>query len=183
MTLKSLWIISSEITIFRGYGLCHLFECSPSHVWAKIWFWCPFESRCTTHNFYALPSAQHALATETLPPKLAEVLTIVIECVNYVRNSALKHRIFKELCNEMDFEFEVLLYYSNVWWLFRGKVLNRVIALRVELAVFCESTNTVISGVQRSGDARGQLLDCMPSFQTVKYSIMCQRQTLEIHKS
>ena len=79
---------------------------------------------------------RHALATKTLPPKLAEVLQIVIECVNYVRNSAVKHRIFKDLCNEMGSEFEVLLYHSNVRWLSRGKVLNRVFAMRVELAMF-----------------------------------------------
>ena len=48
---------------------------------------------------------RHALATKTFPPKLAAVLTIVVECVNYVRSSALKHRIFKELCNEMGCEF------------------------------------------------------------------------------
>ena len=57
---------------------------------------------------------RHASATKTFPPKLAEVQTTVVECVNYARNSALKHRIFKELCNEMGSEFEVLLYYSNV---------------------------------------------------------------------
>ena len=79
---------------------------------------------------------RHALATKTLPPKLAEVLKTVVECVNYVRNSALNHRIFKELCNEMGSEFEVLLYHSNVRWLSRGKVLNRVFAMRVELALF-----------------------------------------------
>ena len=36
----------------------------------------------------------------------------------------------------MGSEFEVLLYYSNVRWLSRGKALNLVFALRVELAVF-----------------------------------------------
>ena len=77
---------------------------------------------------------RHALATKTFPPKFAEVLTIVVECVNYVRNSALKHRIFKELCNEMGSEFEVLLYYSNVRWLSREKLLNCVFALRVGIS-------------------------------------------------
>ena len=48
---------------------------------------------------------RHALATKTFPPKLAEVLTILVKCVNYVRNIALKHRIFKVLCNEMGSEF------------------------------------------------------------------------------
>ncbi|XP_070409501.1 protein FAM200C-like isoform X1 [Nothobranchius furzeri] len=77
---------------------------------------------------------RHALATKTLPPKMAEVLKIVVECVNYVRNSALRHRIFSELCKEMGSEFEVLLYHSNVRWLSRGQAPNRVFAMRVELA-------------------------------------------------
>ena len=47
----------------------------------------------------------------------------------------MKHRIFKNLCNEISSEFEVLLYYSNVWSLTRGKTLNRVFILRVKLAV------------------------------------------------
>ena len=58
---------------------------------------------------------RHALATKTFTPKLAELLKIVVEYVSYVRNNAMKHRILKELCNEMSSEFEILLYYSNVW--------------------------------------------------------------------
>ena len=78
---------------------------------------------------------RHALATKTFTPKLTEVLKIVVEYVNYVRNNAMKHRIIKERCNEMSSEFEVLLYYSYVWWLSREKMLNRVFTLRVELAM------------------------------------------------
>ena len=78
---------------------------------------------------------RHALATKIFTPKLAEVLKIVVKYVNYVRNNAMKHRIIKELCNEISSEFEVLLYYSYVWWLSRGKMLNRVFTLRAELAV------------------------------------------------
>ncbi|KAF2364662.1 hypothetical protein FHG87_004574 [Trinorchestia longiramus] len=77
---------------------------------------------------------RHALATKTLPPKQAEVLKIVMESVNYIRTSALRHRIFSELCKEMGSEFEVLLYHSNIRCLPRGQVLNRVFAVRVELA-------------------------------------------------
>lgn len=79
---------------------------------------------------------RHALTTKTLPPKLAEVLKIVVECVNYVQNSALKHRIFKELCNEIGSKFEVLLYNSYIRWLSRGKVPNHVFATHVELTLF-----------------------------------------------
>ena len=76
-------------------------------------------------------SHMHALATKTFTSKLAEVLKIVVEYVNYVRNNAMKHRIIKKLSNKVSSEFEVLLYYSNVWWLSRGKMLNRVFTLRV----------------------------------------------------
>ena len=78
---------------------------------------------------------RHALATKTFTSKLAEVLKIVVEYMNYEQNNAMKRLIFKELCNEISSVFEVLLYYSNVWWLSRGKMLNRVFTLRVELAV------------------------------------------------
>ncbi|KAF2352838.1 protein of unknown function DUF4371 [Trinorchestia longiramus] len=66
---------------------------------------------------------RHALATKTLPPKLAEVLKIVVECVNYVQTSALRQRIFSKLCKEMGSEFEVLLYHSNIRRLFREQVV------------------------------------------------------------
>ena len=78
---------------------------------------------------------RHALATKTFTLKLTEVLKIVVEYVNYVRNNAMKQSVFKELCNEISSVFEVLLYYPSVWWLSRGKMLNRVFTLRVELAV------------------------------------------------
>lgn len=81
---------------------------------------------------------RHALATKTLPPKMAEVLKTVVECVNYVRKSALRYRIFSELCREMGSEFEVVLLHSNIRWLSRGQVLNRVFALRVELVLFLQ---------------------------------------------
>ncbi|KAF2345650.1 Zinc finger CCHC-type [Trinorchestia longiramus] len=82
---------------------------------------------------------RHALATKTVPPKLAEVLKIV-DCVNYsyMQSSAPRHRIFSELCKEMGSEFEVLLYHFNIRWLSRGQVLNRVFAVRVELALFLQ---------------------------------------------
>ena len=109
---------------------------SSSHVGTKFWFWYTTESRCTTYITVTHCLLHgHALATKAFTPKLAEVLKIVVEYVNYVRNNAMKYRIFKELCNEIRFEFEVLLYYSNVWWLSRGKMLNRVFTLRVKLAV------------------------------------------------
>lgn len=63
-------------------------------------------TRCILHR--------HALATKTLPPKLAEVLKTGVEGVNYVRNSAPRRRIFRELCKETGCESEVLMFSCSV---------------------------------------------------------------------
>ncbi|XP_054464244.1 protein FAM200C-like [Anoplopoma fimbria] len=107
-----------------------------SHAGTTLWFWSAGEIRCTTHHCYTLCSAQACVGNKNLASKTGRSTKNVVECVNYVQNSAMKHRIFKELCQEMGSEFEVLLYHSNVRWLSRGKVLNRVFAMRVELALF-----------------------------------------------
>ncbi|KAF2343334.1 protein of unknown function DUF4371 [Trinorchestia longiramus] len=108
------------VTLGRKYGFGAVVKADAPHI---------ILTHCILHR--------HALATKTLPPKLAEVLKIV-DCVNCMQSSALRHRIFSELCKEMGSEFEVLLYHSNIRWLSRGQVLNRVFAVRVELALFLQ---------------------------------------------
>ena len=102
----------------RNFGFGTLLKTNAPHITV---------THCLLHR--------HVLATKTFTPKLEEVLKIVVEYVNYVRNNAMKQRIFKELCNEISSVFEVLLYYSSVWWLSQEKMLNRVFTLRVELAM------------------------------------------------
>lgn len=60
---------------------------------------------------------KQALTTKALRLKLVAVLKIVVKCVHYVWNNAMKQRIFKELCNEVGSEFKLLLYNFNVQWL------------------------------------------------------------------
>ena len=84
---------------------------------------------------------KHALVSKMLPSSLADVLKIVVETVNFVRGRALNHRIFMQLCEEMDSKFKVLSYHTEVRWLSRGKVMNRAFALRAELSEFLKSHN------------------------------------------
>ena len=84
---------------------------------------------------------RHALMSKTLLSSLADVLKIVVETVNYVKGRPLNHRIFMQLCELMDSEFKVLLHHSEVRWLSRGKVMNRVFVLRVELLEFLRDHN------------------------------------------
>lgn len=63
------------------------------------------DTHCVLHS--------HALVAKTMPPKLTEVLKIVVKCVNYARKSVMKHRFFKDLGNEMYSEIKVLLTYNG----------------------------------------------------------------------
>lgn len=133
---RNLWMTSSETTIFRGIWFLQFVQTELQPCWDKtlvLVYW-----RKSLHHTSLLHTVLCTSMRWQQKPCLQNygVLKIVVECVNYVRNSALKHCIFKELCNETGSEFKVLLYHSNIRWLSRGKVLNHVFAMRVELALF-----------------------------------------------
>nr|XP_045611637.1 SCAN domain-containing protein 3-like [Procambarus clarkii] len=65
-----------------------------------------------------------------------ELLLDVVKIVNHICAHAKKHRMFRELCKDMEANFTKLLLHIEVRWLSRGKVLNRVYALREQLCVF-----------------------------------------------
>ena len=64
------------------------------------------------------------------------VLSDVIKVVNFVCSHSKKHRMFSELCKNMEANQLRLLYHAEVRWLSKGKVLNRVFQLRNELSAF-----------------------------------------------
>ncbi|XP_069162850.1 zinc finger MYM-type protein 6-like [Procambarus clarkii] len=65
-----------------------------------------------------------------------ELLLDDVKMVNYICAHAKKHRMFRELCKDMEANFTKLLLHTEVRWLSRGKVLNRVFALREQLGAF-----------------------------------------------
>ena len=84
---------------------------------------------------------RYALASKTFPKNLRQVLSDSVKIVNLIRVSALNHRIFKKLCQEMGAEHEVLLYHTDVCWLSRGQVLKRLFELRKEVSAFLKNKN------------------------------------------
>lgn len=79
---------------------------------------------------------RHSLASKTLSPKLKSVMDTTVHAVNFIRSRALNPRLFQILCQEVGAAHEVLLYYTEVRCLSRGRVFTRVMELRKEIAVF-----------------------------------------------
>lgn len=88
------------------------------------------------------------------------LLDDVVKMVNHIRAHAKKHRIFSELCKDMEANFTKLLLHAEVRWLSRGKVLNRVLALREELCVFLTE------------EANPMAVKCQDTFWLAKLSYM-----------
>ncbi|XP_025086818.1 general transcription factor II-I repeat domain-containing protein 2B-like [Pomacea canaliculata] len=79
---------------------------------------------------------QESLCKSALDIK--HVIELVISVVNIIKSKALNHRQLKSLLEDLEAEYEDVLYHNNVGWLSLAKVLKRVWALREEIIVFLD---------------------------------------------
>ncbi|CAM1154805.1 Uncharacterised protein g11414 [Pycnogonum litorale] len=73
--------------------------------------------------------------------QLKETLETAIRLVNFVKASALNCRLFRRLCQDMESEYEGLLFHTSVRWLSKGNMLNRLVHLLPEVTQFLEERN------------------------------------------
>jgi len=85
---------------------------------------------------------QYNLLAKTL--KFDEVMKIVISTVNFIRHSKLNHRQFKNFLDDTNAEWDDVIYFAEVRWLSKGKVLTRFFNLRKEIITFCKEKGYLI---------------------------------------
>ena len=65
--------------------------------------------------------------------RMSNVMSDVVNTVNFIRPRALNHRQFKEFLIEIDAEYGDVVYYSEVRWSSRGNCLKRFYNLLHEI--------------------------------------------------
>ena len=79
---------------------------------------------------------QTALASKNINKEVNNVFTKVTKVINYIKNDPFKARLFAKLCKNMGANYISLLYYYEVRWLSRAKVIQKVLELKEELQFF-----------------------------------------------
>ncbi|KAL7637467.1 UNVERIFIED_CONTAM: hypothetical protein RMT77_012195 [Armadillidium vulgare] len=79
---------------------------------------------------------REVLVSKISQEELKLVLQQVVEIVNYIKSRPLKSRLFEQLFKEMDSQHVRLLMHTEIRWLSKGKVLNRVHELHKGLIAF-----------------------------------------------
>lgn len=72
------------------------------------------------------------------------VMSVVMNCVDQIRSRGLKHRRFCAFLEEMESEYEDVLYFTKVHWLSGGNVLKRFFELREEVKAFMEKDGKAV---------------------------------------
>uniref|UniRef100_A0A8C6SPZ2 Uncharacterized protein n=1 Tax=Neogobius melanostomus TaxID=47308 RepID=A0A8C6SPZ2_9GOBI len=94
-----------------------------------------------THCFLHCES----LAAKKMSPELHEAMTISVKAINFIKNSAVNSRCFAKLCEDIEADYVQLLYHSEVRWLSRGLVLNRLYELKNEVCCFLKEKKSPLA--------------------------------------
>ncbi|XP_037804762.1 general transcription factor II-I repeat domain-containing protein 2-like [Penaeus monodon] len=72
------------------------------------------------------------------------VMKVVVSCINFIRAKEPKHRQFQEFLSELESVHGGVLYYTEVRWMSRGRVLKCFYELLPEISAFLHSLNKTV---------------------------------------
>ncbi len=77
-----------------------------------------------------------------MSPELNSVLN---DAVKAIKSRPLNARLFRRLCDGMGSEHTKLLLHTEVRWLLRGQVLNRLFELQIEVCCFLSDNASLLA--------------------------------------
>ena len=75
-------------------------------------------------------------------------MNTVVTCINFIKARGLNHCQFRQFLDDMDVDHEDLLYFTEVRWLSRGKMLKRFYELKEVVSAFITMKGKEISELQ-----------------------------------
>jgi len=93
-------------------------------------------------NFHCIIH-QEALCCKVLACQ--EVMSVVISSIHFIRKNGLGHRQFQHFLDEIESEYDDVIYFTEVRWLSRGAALKRFFDLRLEIEMFMNEKNKIAS--------------------------------------
>ncbi len=104
--------VRALMQLHRIKGLiAHIRQKNPDTLW----------THCVIHR--------EALASK-MSPELKSILNDAVKAINFIKSRPLNACLFRRLCDGMGSEHTELLLHTEVRWLSKGKVLNRLFELR-----------------------------------------------------
>ena len=92
--------------------------------------WERMRANVPTATFTHCMIHRESLASKKMNADLKSIFDQAIKVVNFIKAHPLNSRLFASLCSNMDLDHEQLLMHTEVRWLSRGKVFNRLFELR-----------------------------------------------------
>ena len=77
--------------------------------------------------------------------QLRNVMSTVIECINFIKSRGLNSRLFKKLLEDLNADYHNLIYYYEVRWMSRSEMLPHFYLLRNKIGQFMDTQeNSVV---------------------------------------
>ena len=84
---------------------------------------------------------QEVLASKVMHLDMTGSMSTVVKIINFVLARGLNHRKFRSLLEEMNAQYQDLVYFCKVRWLSRGAMLQRFYDLRNKIVTFLKQKN------------------------------------------